>query len=538
MSRLAGSWIRRLVVVAAWGCPLALTVLAGWADVAVRQLTTAGTVLDLLVGVSLCVGGLLAPTAPTVQRGLIWATGVAWLMASLLPLASLHQATLLALFGSFPSGKVRGLRGWTSLVMAVLVWTGVGGQIIAGLAFLAVAGLSLRPGRGARAWLPVAAGGALGVVLTGAGLVAARWPLLVAPATATLAYELVLIGTAVAFPLVCRSYESGTARAVREVLREHRDQPFGGRLHALSAMLGHGVGDPRLDVVLLDQQTGRFLDAGGTDRTSSLDDSWLPVGDPVAPVAWIRIGSDVVLDPAAGQALLRAVHLVAESVRLEAERQHRLAELREARLRIIESVDRQRTLLAHRLEASVAPPLRTAHEELAVLGSCGIDGDAEIVVARQELAKALADMDAVARGAPPVDLGGGRLVRVLEDLVERTPAVVAIDVDGPTSSTRQIETVCYYACAEALTNAVKHAEARKIHIRLARSGGWLELTVSDDGKGGADSGGTGLSGLRERVRAVGGEFEVTTADEQGTTIAARLPLVGDQSMRSHGFATS
>jgi signal transduction histidine kinase len=68
--------------------------------------------------------------------------------------------------------------------------------------------------------------------------------------------------------------------------------------------------------------------------------------------------------------------------------------------------------------------------------------------------------------------------------------------------------------AEAVTNALKHANA-----------GRLRLSVTDDGDGGADpAGGSGLRGLRDRVAALAGELTVRSAPGAGTTLLATLPV--------------
>jgi signal transduction histidine kinase len=61
-----------------------------------------------------------------------------------------------------------------------------------------------------------------------------------------------------------------------------------------------------------------------------------------------------------------------------------------------------------------------------------------------------------------------------------------------------------------------------VRIELSAAGDAL-LRITDDGRGGADPGGGGLSGLRERVRAVDGELRLTSPTGGGTTVEARLP---------------
>ena len=78
--------------------------------------------------------------------------------------------------------------------------------------------------------------------------------------------------------------------------------------------------------------------------------------------------------------------------------------------------------------------------------------------------------------------------------------------------------------AEALTNAQKHARASSVHVRATTTSGTLELEIADDGIGGAtERAGGGLTGLRDRVEALGGTFRVDSPGGHGTRIAAAIP---------------
>ena len=86
------------------------------------------------------------------------------------------------------------------------------------------------------------------------------------------------------------------------------------------------------------------------------------------------------------------------------------------------------------------------------------------------------------------------------------------------------ETTAYYVLAEAVTNAQKHGMASSIHVRAYVSHRMLHVSVVDDGAGGAaESEGSGLLGLRDRVEALGGAFEVDTIIWHGTLVTAEIP---------------
>jgi glucose-6-phosphate-specific signal transduction histidine kinase len=84
-----------------------------------------------------------------------------------------------------------------------------------------------------------------------------------------------------------------------------------------------------------------------------------------------------------------------------------------------------------------------------------------------------------------------------------------------------------YVTAEATANAVKHARAHQVEITLARTPQALQLTISDDGVGGAAiSGGTGLQGLHDRADAVGGHITLISLAGRPTVLTAHLPILG------------
>lgn len=114
----------------------------------------------------------------------------------------------------------------------------------------------------------------------------------------------------------------------------------------------------------------------------------------------------------------------------------------------------------------------------------------------------------------------------LDTLVERTRAAgleVTLSIDGEVEA--EMELTVYRIVQEALTNVLKHAGARRAGVRIGRQEGALVVEVTDDGtRGEPRPYGHGLSGLRERVRLFGGEFEAGARPVRGFRVTARLPL--------------
>ena len=87
-----------------------------------------------------------------------------------------------------------------------------------------------------------------------------------------------------------------------------------------------------------------------------------------------------------------------------------------------------------------------------------------------------------------------------------------------------VESAVYFVVAEALTNVARYAHAGKASVAVMRSNGQVDVQVSDNGIGGADPAqGSGLRGLSDRVAALDGRLELTSADGNGTTVRARIP---------------
>jgi signal transduction histidine kinase len=86
------------------------------------------------------------------------------------------------------------------------------------------------------------------------------------------------------------------------------------------------------------------------------------------------------------------------------------------------------------------------------------------------------------------------------------------------------EATAYYVVAEAVANAHKHADPTSIVVRARSSRGLLAIDVADDGRGGArEENGLGIQGLRDRVEAVGGTFDLDSRVGLGTRVTAVIP---------------
>jgi signal transduction histidine kinase len=147
------------------------------------------------------------------------------------------------------------------------------------------------------------------------------------------------------------------------------------------------------------------------------------------------------------------------------------------------------------------------------------------------LTTALDDLREIALGIHPAGLSEDGLTPALKRLVSRSPLRVNLEVRADGRFPEPVEVTAYYVVSEALTNAVKYAEAPAVDVEVAAEGGELRVEVRDDGRGGADPAeGSGLLGLRDRVEAIGGTMRLTSPSGAGTSLIVLLPL-RDQAAR-------
>jgi signal transduction histidine kinase len=141
------------------------------------------------------------------------------------------------------------------------------------------------------------------------------------------------------------------------------------------------------------------------------------------------------------------------------------------------------------------------------------------------LVAAMDDLREISRGIHPALLGRGGLGPALKALARRSPLTVDLDINLDGRLPDHVEVAAYYVVAEALTNAAKHARPTAIWVAADVVDGRLRLTVRDDGIGGADpANGSGLTGLNDRVEALGGTITVRSPPGEGTTLQVWLPL--------------
>jgi signal transduction histidine kinase len=163
---------------------------------------------------------------------------------------------------------------------------------------------------------------------------------------------------------------------------------------------------------------------------------------------------------------------------------------------------------------------------LGRLRASGAETGPLLVLAIDELAASLEEIRELGRGLHPPVLAERGLVAALGALVLRTPMSVELDAVPDRRLSPQVEATVYYVVAEALANVQKHARARRVVVRAQNGARHTEVSVQDDGVGGADGTGAGLRGLADRVEALGGSLAIDTPPGGGTRLRAVVPHDG------------
>jgi signal transduction histidine kinase len=319
--------------------------------------------------------------------------------------------------------------------------------------------------------------------------------------------------------------------AVADLVVELGELPTPARLRtALAAALG----DPTLEVVTWSGERHAFVDAAGRVVAAPAADAGRSVtilqraGQPSA----ILVHDPAVLeDPGLVSAVGTAVRLALDNEQLEIQVGHQLEEVRASRARVAAAADAARQRIERDIHDATQQRLLGVSLSLEALRG-RLDGGsaaaAELDAVRGQLSAALVELRELARGIHPAVLTQHGLDAALKALSRRSSVPVDLEVTIPSGRLpAALEAAVYFIASSALSNAVAHAAASQVVIRVEADAGDVRLTVVDDGIGGATEGtGTGLTGMRDRAETVGGALGIDSPHGGPTQISAVLPLGG------------
>jgi signal transduction histidine kinase len=203
-------------------------------------------------------------------------------------------------------------------------------------------------------------------------------------------------------------------------------------------------------------------------------------------------------------------------------------ELKASRQRIVTAQDTERRRLERDIHDGVQQGLLsltlTLRREAAEFAE---DADGETArrlnAAADDARVVLEELRGISRGIHPAIVTEGGLAAALVSLCDRSPITARLETAHLGDLPLPVEITIYYVVAEGLANATKHSSGTHIDVVVRRRDGMVRVDVADDGVGGANSAGTGLTGLADRVSALGGDLVVHSEPTRGTRLQAKIP---------------
>ena len=538
----------------------------------------------LLVGWSFIASGLLTwqPRPGNLLGPVLVLTGFAW-FASMLPdslnpvlftigvtVAPLYYVGIVYLVLSFPSGRLHGTVD-RALVVGTFVLTTVvqvawlffvdsrkvfcrtcpanllevarEDAVAAGLlsfqrigvVALALTGLALmvrrwrrasRPAR--RAVMPVAvAGGLATAVIFATFLASALGVTSGIPFNVVLFYATAAVSVAVLVVFLQRRMAQGAVAGLVVELG------LPGQAADLRGALARALGDPSLALAYWVPAQSRYVDTDG--RPVELPEPGAARASTVIerdgqPVAALIHDPAVRHNPGLVDSVCAAAGLTLDNERLQAELRARLVELQASRARLVTAADEARRRIERDLHDGAQQQLVALRISLGLARQLMISspGEAADLIAQTEdqAAGALAELRELAHGIYPPLLADLGLGAALEAQARKAALPVTIEAPEAGRFPQEIEAAVYFSVLEALQNVAKYAQASAARVTLGRDGPHLVFTVTDDGQGfdqATTAMGTGVQGMSDRLSALGGTLEITSAPGRGTRVTGRVP---------------
>jgi signal transduction histidine kinase len=428
-------------------------------------------------------------------------------------------------------------RTTSSLADALLV-TASAGLVFLSAAFMGVIARNWRRGSAAarRALLPLLVVGVLGALTGIVEAGAELWsPSLAARDGWFLWLRMVLM------LLVPLAFLEGLLRtrlsraAVGDLVIELGAEPM--HREDLVRALARRMGDPSLEIAYVVSDGRGYVDASGFPRELPGEGSGRAVAvleSEGRSIAALVHDETLAHDPEIVEAVAAAARLAIANERLRAELRAQLEEVRASRARIVDAGDAERRKVQRDLHDGAQQRLVTLSLELGLIRNRLDEGTDPEIAAQlesigQELREAIDELRELARGIHPSILTDSGLAAALESLAQRSALPVSLDNRSTGRLPARVEVTAYFVVAEALTNVAKYAQASRVVVRLESRDGMVRVEVDDDGNGGADPGsGSGLSGLQDRVAAIGGQLWVESPPGEGTQVWAEIPVAGSK----------
>ncbi|MBB4750524.1 sensor histidine kinase [Actinoplanes lobatus] len=211
----------------------------------------------------------------------------------------------------------------------------------------------------------------------------------------------------------------------------------------------------------------------------------------------------------------------------DAEVDPNLKEISESRARLLDGFEAERVRIERDLHDGAQQRLVSLSVMLGLM-MLDVPEDSplhrEIESAQEQLTLALADLRHLVRGLNPLVFTDNGLVAAIEEAASRFPVPVSLDLRLTGRLPQPVETAAYYAVTEALANVAKHSLATRVDLIGRHHADILVLEVRDNGVGGADvSGGTGLTGLADRLAVLDGSLRISSPPGGPTLVLMEIP---------------
>jgi len=317
-------------------------------------------------------------------------------------------------------------------------------------------------------------------------------------------------------------------------------------LQRMAQILGQGVGAHRAQVWL---RVGRELRlaaawpsgaaAVGTVALGAAGDdvaALLPEADHTSPVVHQGelLGALVVVMPRSeplGPVQLKLMEDLGSQAGLLLRNVRLIEELRASRQRLVAAQDEERRRIERNLHDGAQQQLVALAVKAKLAGAfLGKDDERvrqmieEVQADAGETLEALRDL---ARGIYPPLLADRGLPEALQAQARRAVVPVQVEANGLGRYPKDVEAAVYFCCLEALQNVAQYAGASRVVVRLDQVEGVLRFAVEDDGRGfdaAATALGTGMQGMADRLDALGGRLDVSSAIGRGTTVTGSIPV--------------
>lgn len=288
----------------------------------------------------------------------------------------------------------------------------------------------------------------------------------------------------------------------------------------------------------------RMLVLGIANKIAAVNDRTLGDGSRRSAELFVRFRRRVIaiVGLTLGIAAILAGASIVQILRLEQEGRRRYEEIRRTQgelknlsARLVEAQEQERRAISRELHDEIGQSLNALLVDLGNLAAVTPPGNLEahrLLDAARDLAdnnvKALRNMALLLRPSMLDDFG---LVPALHwqarEVSRRTGLRIDVAADGvPDELPDELKTCVYRVVQEALHNCSRHAQARNARVVVRHGPERLLLTIEDDGKGFAVARqrGLGLLGMEERVKHLGGQFDVKSRPGHGTLLRIELPL--------------